>query len=227
MVEFKNVSKSFGSIQALSDISFSIDEGEFVFISGPSGAGKTTILRLLIGQFKPTSGEIIFDDIKVHKMKKSEVPKLRQSIGTVYQDYRLLPERTIRENIEVALAVKGVPDKQWRERVDQVLNVVGLADRAKLFPAQISGGELQRASLARALVINPKVILADEPTGNLDWKNAEGMIELFEKINKEGKTLIVTTHNQAILDKSKKRIIKLENGEVTHDGGHMNDKKSP
>ncbi len=217
MVEFKNVSKSFGPIQALKDITFNIQEGEFVFISGASGAGKTTILRLLIGQFKPTSGEIIIDGTPIHKMKKSAVPRLRQSIGTVYQDYRLLPERTIRENIEVALAVKSVPEKEWRERVDQVLNVVGLKDRANLFPAQISGGELQRASLARALVINPKLILADEPTGNLDWKNAESMLELFEKINKEGKTLIVTTHNQAILVKSKKRIIELEDGKIIHD----------
>lgn len=217
MVEFVNVSKNYGAIQALSDVSFQIHEGEFVFITGPSGAGKTTILRLLIGETRPSSGEIILDGKPIQKLKKSAIPKLRQNMGTVFQDYKLLPERTIRENTEVALAVKGVPKKEWKARVDQVLKLVGLTDRSELFPSQISGGELQRASLARALVVNPKVILADEPTGNLDWQTADAIVDLLLKINEEGKTLIVTSHNRTIIDKLGKRIIEIEGGKVVKD----------
>lgn len=214
ILEFKNVSKKYGSIQALKDVSFSVEEGEFVFLTGPSGAGKTTILRLLMREVSPTTGEVLFDGKKVHALKRKDVPLLRQSIGVVFQDFRLLPERTIRENIEVALAVRGVAKKEWQARVDQVLKLVGLSERAELFPSQLSGGELQRAVLARALVLNPKLIFADEPTGNLDWETTEGIMDLLVKINAEGKTIVVTTHNRDIIKKLKKREIKIKRGAV-------------
>lgn len=216
MVEFVNVTKKYGSITALEDVSFKVEEGEFVFIIGPSGAGKTTVLKLLISQTKPTSGEVYLDGLSLHKLKRKDVPKLRQKIGIVFQDFKLLPERTIRENVEVALAVKDVPKKEWIARVDQVLKLVGLSERSELFPSQLSGGELQRASLARALVVNPKVIFADEPTGNLDWETGEQIMDLLKKINDEGKTLIVTSHNEAIIKKMGKRVIELKAGKVVH-----------
>jgi cell division transport system ATP-binding protein len=217
ILEFINVKKNFGSIVALEDITFSIDEGEFVFITGPSGVGKTTILKLIIREIAPSEGEIIFNEKKIHSLKKKEIPEHRQSIGAVFQDFKLLPGRTIRENTEVALAVKGVPRQEWEARVDQVLGLVGLSARSELFPSQLSGGELQRAALARALVVNPKLIFADEPTGNLDWKTADGIMDLLEKINAEGKTVLVTTHNHAIVQKMGKRVIELEDGKVVKD----------
>jgi cell division transport system ATP-binding protein len=214
LIEFKKVSKNFGAIKALTDISFKIDKGEFVFLAGPSGSGKTTILRLLLGEIQPSAGEIFFDEQRVNDVSAKQLPKLRQKIGVVFQDFRLLPERTIRENIEVALAVKRVSEKEWEERVNQVLKVVGLADRSELFPAQLSGGELQRVSLARALVVNPKVIFADEPTGNLDWETAEGVMQLLLHINKEGKTVIVASHHESIIKELKKRVIRLNKGKL-------------
>jgi cell division transport system ATP-binding protein len=214
MLKFKKVSKSFGEIKALDDVSFEIDEGEFVFITGPSGAGKTTILRLLLGEYAPSSGEIVFDGQKITHLTKKEIPLYRRKIGVVFQDFRLLPERTVRENIEVPLAVHGVAEDEWPKRVDQVLELVGIADRAELFPSQLSGGEIQRAAMARALVVNPKLIFADEPTGNLDWDTAEEVAELFKKINKEGKTVIVATHHKKIVKKMRKRVIELREGKL-------------
>lgn len=213
-VKFKGVGKSFGSITALKDISFEIDKGEFVFITGPSGSGKTTLLRLILREMLPTSGDIVVDGTDVVKLKENDLPKYRQKIGTVFQDYKVIPERTVSENVEVALAVLGVSQSEWKARVDGVLKLVGLEARAGLFPSQLSGGELQRVSMARALVVNPKLILADEPTGNLDWETSETIIDLFEKINKEGKTIIMATHNKMIVDKMKKRIIRLKEGKL-------------
>jgi len=215
MFEFRNVSKSFGNIKALTNISFKIDKGEFAFIAGPSGSGKTTILRLLIGEFKPTSGQIFFDGQDIEKIKKSQIPKFRQEIGVVFQDFKLLKEKTIGENIEMALAIKKVNKNEWEERKKEVLKLVGLANRSGLFPAQLSGGETQRVAIARALAIDPKMIFADEPTGNLDWEAGEIIMEILDKINKRGKTIVVTSHNLEIIKKMKKRTIKLENGKVT------------
>ena len=161
MIKVKNVTKKFGEITALSDVSFEVENGEFVFITGPSGAGKTTILKLILREILPDSGEIIFDGLNVTQVPDQEIPEMRQKIGTVFQDFKVLPERTLRENVEVALAVIKVPQEEWRARVDKILELVGLKDRSELFPSQLSGGELQRASLARALVVNPKLILAD------------------------------------------------------------------
>ncbi len=224
LLEFKNVSKRFGKIVALDNISFTIDEGEFVFISGHSGAGKTTFLRLILRELLPEKGEINLDGTDITKMSKKFVPALRQKIGVIFQDFKVLPERTIRENIEVALAVVRLPQNEWKTRVDHVLKLVDLTDRAELFPSQLSGGELQRASMARALVVNPKLILADEPTGNLDWDTADMIMELFEKINAEGKTILMATHNKLIIDRMKKRVIELKDGNIIDDKKEANKK---
>src|SRR3989344_3171217 len=217
LLEFKNVSKNFGSIEALKNVSFKVDDGEFVFITGPSGSGKTTLLKLLIREIRPSSGKIVFDSDEVNKLKRKHVPALRQKIGSVFQDFKLLNERTIRENCDIALAVAKVPRAEWKARVDHVLDLVGLSERSELFPSQLSGGELQRAALARALVVNPKIIFADEPTGNLDWDTAEGIINLLAKINKEGKTILVTTHNKTIVKEYGKRVLALKAGELVGD----------
>ncbi|HWA52080.1 MAG TPA: ATP-binding cassette domain-containing protein [Patescibacteria group bacterium] len=214
MVEFVNVSKNFGRISALNDVSFKIEKGEFVFIIGPSGSGKTTVLRLLLREFPATSGKIMFDGIDITKLSKSKIPVLRQSIGVVFQDFKLLKEKTVGENIEMALAIKGVPKSEWETRKKEVLKLVGLANRSELFPAQLSGGELQRVAIARAMSTDPKIIFADEPTGNLDWETSEVIMELLDKINKAGKTIIVTSHNLTIIKKMKKRTIKLVDGKV-------------
>jgi cell division transport system ATP-binding protein len=214
MIKFSNVTKSFGSINALNKISFEVKSGEFVFLTGPSGAGKTTILKMILREMLPDSGEVLFDNVNIVNLSDKEVPHLRQQMGIVFQDFKVLPERTVSENVEVALAVSNVPDNEWDSRVNHVLKLVGLDKRAHLFPSQLSGGELQRVSLARALVINPKLILADEPTGNLDWKTAEGIMDLLEKINKEGKTIIMATHHEGIIKHGKHRIIHLDDGQV-------------
>jgi len=210
MLKIKNLTKTFGNITALEDISFDVKSGEFIFISGASGSGKTTLLRLILRDLIPDSGEILLDDIEITKISQKDIPTLRQQIGVVFQDFKVLPERTLRENVEIALAILGVSQDKWRKRVDEVLALVGLDERSELFPSQLSGGELQRVSLARALVVNPKILLADEPTGNLDWETADKIMDLFEKINKEGKTVIVATHHQGIINKMKKRTIKLD-----------------
>jgi cell division transport system ATP-binding protein len=225
MLEFKNVSKSFGAIQALADLSFTIESGEFVFIIGPSGAGKTSIMKLLIHEYPPTTGEIVLDGHRIDNLRAKDIPHLRQQLGIVFQDFKLLPTRTVAENVELALAVKKVDKKEWKDRVAHVLALVGLSDRANLFPSQLSGGELQRAAIARALVINPSLIFADEPTGNLDWETADGIMKLLVKINEEGKTVIVTTHNMEIIDKLKKRVIALSNGKLAEEGIHEKRKK--
>lgn len=220
MIEFRSVSKVFGKIVALRDVSFKIEDGEFVFIVGPSGAGKTTLFRLLVREFLPTTGKIFIDNQDITTIPRSKVPDLRQRIGLVFQDYRLIYDRTISENVEVALAISSVPKKEWKSRIDHVLRLVGLNDRANLFPSQLSGGELQRAALARAVVINPSIIFADEPTGNLDWETSMTIVDLLVKINNEGKTILVTTHNKALLEKMKKRVIELKDGRINKDYIH-------
>ena len=214
MLKLNKVTKIFGNIKAIEDISFEVDKGEFVFLMGPSGAGKTTILKLILREYLPDHGEIVFDGKNIAHLRGREIPEHRQKIGTVFQDFKVLNERTIRENIEVALAVCGAPENEWNSRVNGVLKVVGLTERAELFPSQISGGELQRVSLARALVVNPKLVLADEPTGNLDSETSESIMSLFEAVNKEGKTVIMATHNKAIVEKHKKRVIYIKEGKL-------------
>ena len=214
IVKFENVTKKFGKITALNDVSFEIDEGEFVFLTGQSGAGKTTLLKILIADLKPTIGNVFFAGENIAKISKNKIPKHRQQIGYVFQDYKILTERTVRENIEGALAVVGISRKDWKKRVDAVLELVGLGDRSELFPQQLSGGEIQRVSIARALVVNPKILLADEPTGNLDWETAQNIVDLLSKINKEGKTVLLATHHEGIVERLKKRTIRLRRGMI-------------
>jgi cell division transport system ATP-binding protein len=214
MIKAVSVTKSFGEVSALEDVSFEVEEGEFVFVMGPSGAGKTTLLKLLLREYLPDKGQILFDKVDITQIPNKEIPSFRQKIGVVFQDYKLLPERTVRENVEVPLAVIKVPRGEWGARVDTILSLVGLSKKAEMFPSQLSGGELQRVSLARALIVNPKLVMADEPTGNLDWDTAEDIVELFEKINKEGKTVIMATHNKTIVDKLRKRVIELKDGKI-------------
>lgn len=225
MISLKEVTKTFGKITAIEDATFSVDKGEFVFLTGPSGAGKTTILKLILREYAPDKGKIFFDGKDIVRLSDKFVPSLRQQIGVVFQDFKLLPERTVRENVQVALAVKETPISEWKKRVRDVLDLVGLLERSELFPSQLSGGELQRASLARALVINPRVILADEPTGNLDWETADELMDLFEKISKEGKTVIMATHHRGIVDKLKKREIKIDKGKIVGGGESPKRKK--
>ncbi len=214
MIKFNKVTKTYGDVTALKDVSFEVKDGEFVFLMGPSGAGKTTILKLILKEILPNSGEIKVGGTDVAKISEKELPLFRQKIGCVFQDFKLLNERTVEENIEIALAVLGIQESKWKERVAKVLKMVGLESRKSLFPSQLSGGEIQRVSLARALVVNPDLILADEPTGNLDWEKADEIMEVLEKINKEGKTVIVATHNKEIVNKMKKRIIKISSGKI-------------
>lgn len=214
MIKFAGVTKTYGEVVALENVSFEVKKGEFVFLRGPSGAGKTTVLKLILGEILANSGHVFFGDIDVAKVKEKELPKLRQRIGCVFQDLKVLGEKTVGENIEIALAVLAVEEKKWPERVQKVLKMTGLSKKRDYFPAQLSGGELQRVSLARALVIEPELILADEPTGNLDWDTADQIMDILEKINKEGKTVIMATHNTEIVAKMKKRVISLKEGKL-------------
>jgi len=209
MLDIRNISKAFGNTKVLTDITFSIKKGEFAYITGPSGSGKTTLMRLILGELKPDKGYIKFDDVIVGDIKKSKLPYYRRKIGTVFQDYKLIPERTVRENIETALAVVGVKKNNWPKIVYEVLETVDLVKRSSFFPSQLSGGELQRVALARALATDPELILADEPTGNLDWDTAEGVMKLFKQINETGKTVVISTHHKNFIKKFKGEIYKL------------------
>lgn len=230
MLSLKGVTKKFGSIVAVENISFEVEPGEFVYLTGPSGAGKTTLLRLIMRELIPDEGEIILAGKDISTLPSRKIPHLRQNIGFIFQDFKVLSQRTVRENVEIALAVSGRSRDEWNDRVQNVIKMVGLSDRINLFPSQLSGGELQRVSLARALVVNPKIILADEPTGNLDWETAERLMDLLEMINKEGKTVIMATHHQGIVKDRKKREIRIKPGKRTDDKSKDNQEspdKSP
>jgi len=201
MLKVEEVSKTYGEIVALRKVSFEADNNELVFITGPSGSGKTTLLKLILREILPDSGKIFFNDIDVTALKKErEISLYRRKIGMVFQDFKVLTEKTVRENVETALAVVGAPPAEWPERVDEVLKTVGLDKRSELFPRQLSGGELQRVSLARALAVNPEIILADEPTGNLDKETSAGIMAIFKKVVQSGKPVIMATHNQSLIE---------------------------
>ncbi len=217
-VIFDHVTKSFGVINAVKDIDFSIDSGEFVFLVGPSGAGKSTLLKLILNQIRPSSGKIIIGDHDLSTLDRNSVNQVRRQIGVIFQDYLLIPDKTIEENIALALDINNVPQAIIPEKIENVIKQVNLGSRRHLFPSQLSGGEMQRASLARALVIEPKIILADEPTGNLDVENSWNLIKLLKDINEQyDTTIIMTSHNMEIVNALDKRIIGLRNGEIVSD----------
>ncbi len=224
MISFQKVSKiyyphlnSSESITALEDVSFDVKEKEFVSIVGRSGAGKTTLLKLLLVEEKPTSGEIFFENKNVNKMKPKLLPWLRRRIGDVFQDYKLIPSKTVFENLIYVLEVIGISDKEIARDVEQILEIVGLSDRANHFPSELSGGECQRVAIARALIHRPEVILADEPTGNLDPYHTLDIVKLLQTINEMGTTIVLATHNREIINSLGKRVITLEKGRVIRD----------
>lgn len=214
MIKFENVTKKFGPITALEKADFEIKEKEFVFLTGPSGAGKTTIIKLILGDYLPTSGRVIVNDLDLAKIKNRQLIALRRTIGVVFQDYRLITDFTIFENVALALKVLGYKPEGIKKEVNEVLDLVGLSQRANLFPAQLAGGELQRACLARAVVGKPKIVLADEPTGNLDPENAKSIVKLLKKINEMGTTIMMATHNFDIVNSMKERVISLADGQI-------------
>lgn len=221
MIEFQNVKKiySSGSINAtaLDDVSFTIGEKEFVSLVGHSGAGKSTILKLIYAEEKPTSGKIFFNGTDISKISSANLPYHRRKIGTVFQDFKLLSKKTVFENVAFALEVSGYSNSQIRESVPQILEIVGLSNKMDSYPKEISGGEQQRTALARALVHRPALIIADEPTGNLDPISSWGIIQLLIKINKLGTTVILATHDKDIVNNIKKRVITLDQGRVIRD----------
>lgn len=220
MIAFHNVNKSYNSQSILSDINFKISPGEFVSITGKSGAGKSTIIKLLIGEEKPQKGRVIFGPYEVNKLKPDELPALRKKIGIVFQDFKLLPTKTAYENVAFALEVEGRQQAEIEELVPQMLDLVGLADRQNHFPHELSGGMKQRVAIARAMIHRPSVIVADEPTGNLDHQNTQDIINLLLKINELGTTLILATHSRDIVNQIRKRVITLNDGKIIKDQEH-------
>lgn len=218
IIRFENVSKVFpGNITVLDNINISFQPGEFVSLVGASGAGKSTLLKLIYAEEVATQGEVYFDGRPLGKINRKHLPFFRRNIGTVFQDYKLLPQRTAFENVAYALEVDGRSTAEINEEVPEILEIVGLGDKMHKFPKQLSGGEQQRVSLARALIHRPKVIIADEPTGNLDPVSADEIIQLLLEINSFGTTVLLATHNKGIVDKIGKRVVLLSKGQIIHD----------
>lgn len=218
MILFKNVTKIYDNgFHAINDISFTIEKGEFVFLVGSSAAGKSTIIKLIMKEEDATSGTILINDVDVSDLKRKEVPFFRRTIGVVFQDFRLLPHKTVQENVSYAMEIVGASNKEIRKNVPAVLSMVGLAHKAKMYPNQLSGGEQQRVAIARAIVNNPVVLVADEPTGNLDPDTAMEIMNILEDINRRGTTVVMATHAENIVNKLQKRVIVVEKGSITRD----------
>jgi cell division transport system ATP-binding protein len=218
MIDFVNVKKSYpNGTMALKGVNLHIDDGEFVFIVGHSGAGKTTLMKLLLREEKPSSGKLVVGDFNLTEMSNFKVPYYRRELGVVFQDFRLFPKKTVYENVAFAMEVVGTPKKMIRRRVPAILNTVNLNGKQDSFPHEISGGEQQRVALARALANNPKVIIADEPTGNIDPRMSLEIMNLLIKINKLGKTVIVVTHDKDLVDYHKQRVVMLQEGYIVDD----------
>ena len=203
--------------RALDGIDLEIAKGSFVFLVGHSGTGKSSLLRLLYREQKPSSGMVVVDGIEIGKLKRSKIPELRRKVGVVFQDFKLLLDKTIWENVAFALQVTGAPTRDVMRQVPRVLDLVGMAHKSRVFPNELSGGEQQRAAIARALVNNPKILLCDEPTGNLDPVNANEVVDLLHRINLKGTTVVVATHNALVVDRMRRRVIRLEHGKVLAD----------
>ena len=218
MIEISNVCKTYETgNKALRNVSITIGDGEFVFIMGRSGSGKSTLMKLLLKEVEPTSGKIVVNDMNLGKMPRHYVPKYRRRLGMVFQDFRLLRDRTVYENVAFAQRVIGVSTRRIKESVPAMLQMVGLSAKYKMFPQQLSGGEQQRVAIARALITRPEVLLADEPTGNLDSQNADEIMRLLEEINRMGTTVVVVTHSEEIVARMHKRVITMERGCVISD----------
>lgn len=227
MIVLDNVSMTYpGGDTALEDINIKIEKGEFVFIVGRSGSGKTTLIKLLLRELLPTKGTIMVDNKDLTKLKRREVPKIRRKIGVVFQNFRLLKDLTVYENVAFAQRVIEAPAHQIRRQVPSMLTMVGLADKYRAYPRQLSGGEQQRVAIARALVNEPPILIADEPTGNLDPENSVEIMKMLDEINKKGTTVVVVTHNQEIVNMMQKRVITLKKGKIISDeekGGYTYD----
>ncbi len=226
MIKLEHVSKSYtAGIPALNDVSLDIEEGEFVFIVGDSGSGKSTLIKLLLKELEPTEGTITINNKKLNKIKRRQIPKFRRNIGVVFQDFRLLKDRNIYDNVAFAQKVIGESNRSIKKNVPSMLSMVGLAAKYRSYPRQLSGGEQQRVAIARALINEPKILLADEPTGNLDNHNAWEIMKLLEEINSRGTTVVVVTHNLEIVKAMNKRVITMKKGVVVEDseGGYSDE----
>jgi cell division transport system ATP-binding protein len=217
MIKFEDVSKKFGSVAALEDINLEIKQGEFVFLVGPSGAGKSTLLRILTKEVSPTSGKVIVNHIEITKLKSKDIPQHRRKIGFVFQDFKLLDDRTVFENVELTLEVLGASPEEIDKKVEHTLKLVEIWDRRNLFPRQLSGGEAQRTAIARAIIGKPDILLTDEPTGDLDPKTAWGVIQLLNEINSWGTTIVMATHNAEIVNTLKRRVVLIKGGKIVKD----------
>ena len=223
MIEFKNVSKKYGTgTVAVDNANFTIEKGEFAFLIGDSGSGKSTMIKMMLKEEDPTSGNIIINGRDITKIKPSKVPYLRRSMGIVFQDFRLLPDKTVSDNVAFAMYVVRASQKHIKRQVPMVLSLVGLSQKAKMYPNELSGGEQQRVALARAIVNNPSMLIADEPTGNLDPNTAWDIMELLNDINLRGTTVVVATHAKDIVDRMNRRGIRIDHGNIVHDekGGY-------
>ncbi len=219
MINFDNVSKQYrnSNTPALDDINLNIEQGDFVFLVGQSGSGKSSLLRLLLKEEKPTSGTVTVDGINVAKLPNRKVPAFRRTMGIVFQDFRLLPGKTVFDNVAFGMEVIGKSKKEIQQRIPALLDLVGLEEKAHRLPSELSGGEQQRVALARAFVNQPKLLLADEPTGNLDPSTSVGIMKLLDRINRTGTTVVMATHDVAIVDQMRKRIVQMENGKIVRD----------
>ncbi|OGY09830.1 MAG: cell division ATP-binding protein FtsE [Candidatus Blackburnbacteria bacterium RIFCSPHIGHO2_01_FULL_44_64] len=226
MIKFEEVTKKYGSANAVEDISFEAKEGEFIFLTGHSGAGKTTLIRLLLREITPTSGKVLIEGRDIKDLKSEEIPFYRRKIGVIFQDFKLLPDRTVYENVKLATEIDGRTTPKEEKKIEEALEKVNMSSRANLFPRQLSGGEIQRTVIARVLVQEPKIILADEPTGNLDPETGRQIVDLLGQAGKVGVTVLMATHNADIVNALKHRVVNLKNGKITRDdksGKYKND----
>jgi cell division transport system ATP-binding protein len=221
LIDLRGVSLVYkNGVRALDNVDLTIEKGSFVFLVGHSGTGKSSLLRLVYREIVPSRGEIVVDGVRVDRMRRGKIPDLRRRLGVVFQDFKLLSHKTVWENVAFALQVTGAPTRDVMRQVPRVLDLVGLSHKSRMFPSELSGGEQQRTAIARALVNNPKILLCDEPTGNLDPANTAEIMELLLRINLKGTTVVVATHNQAVVDRMRRRVVRLSEGKVTADEEH-------
>ena len=229
MIRLKDVEKTYeNGTEALQGISFTIEDGEFVFLVGPSGSGKSTIIKLLTGEVIPTAGRVMVNGFSMSRISDRQIPYMRRTIGVIFQDFRLIPKKTVFDNLSLAMRAVGASPREIRKRIPYVLDLVGLSRKEDRYPTQLSGGEQQRVAIARALVNNPQMIIADEPTGNLDPQRSLEIMMLLEKINELGTTMLVVTHEKELVNRFSKRVIAIEGGRIISDetGGYYNNEET-